>query len=131
MADKSAQNEDPPSPDDFMSPAEMKPILARIRKGGSINFVVGVTKDKTGVILLDRRLAPKQLLGALRKQAAGLGLELEAPSLRFGTARVDEKDPKRVWFRVNKEAGGALRLKLISQIKRAGFSKLAIGGGEQ
>jgi hypothetical protein len=134
MADKKADaDKKPASADDIMSPADMKPILAKARRGNPISCVIGMTKDKAGLILLDRKRRPKKLMAELKKQAADLGLEIEATSLRFGTASVDaEDDPKLIMFAVNKEPPGALRLKLIDQVKRAGFADLdiTIGGGE-
>jgi hypothetical protein len=118
--------EDAASPDDIMSPSEMKPILSKAKRGGTVFFVVGMTSDKEGLVLLDRRRAPKALVTALRKQATELGLEVNLTSLRFGTATVDPKvDAKLVTLAVNKDAGGALRQALLDQFKRAGFSKIA------
>lgn len=115
------------SPDDVMSAAEMKPILAVAKRGAAASCAIGLTKDKDGVILLDKRKKPKQVLAALKKDAADAGLELEMTSLRFGRAQVDtEQDASLVTFVVNKEASGAMRPKLLERLKKAGFSKVEI-----
>jgi hypothetical protein len=114
-------------PDDIMSPADMKPILALARHGDPVSCVIALTKEKHGVILLDKRKKPKQLMAALKKQAASAGLELEMPSLRFGRATVDrEQDAGLLTFVVNKDAAGAMRPKLLERLKKVGFSKIEI-----
>ena len=112
--------------DDIMAPAEMKGILARAKRGDPASAVIGLTKEKDGVILLDKRKKPKQLFAILKKEAADAGLALEMPSLRFGIATVDPDDTTMVTFTVNKEASGAMRPKLIVLLKKAGFSKVEI-----
>ncbi|HLB96882.1 MAG TPA: hypothetical protein VJK90_04420, partial [Acetobacteraceae bacterium] len=54
--------------DTIMSPAEMKPLLM-LSKHQPVSAVVGMTKDKDGVILLSRRLKPKKLLVQLKADA--------------------------------------------------------------
>ncbi len=127
MADK----KDAPSegsPDDIMSPADLKPILARAKRGKEASCVICLTKKKEGVILLDKRRKPKQLVGELKKQAAAAGLKLEMASIRWGKASVDlEEDPGTVNFKVNKQASASTRPKLLGLIKQAGFQKIEIG----
>ena len=129
-----AKDEDKPqvTADDIMSPKEMKPLFARAKRGGKVFCVIGFTKEKDGIILLDRKKPAKQLRGILLRQADEIGLEVEAPSLRFGEATVDKADdPKLITFTVNKDAPGALRLALLPQAKKAGFSDVEIlVGGE-
>jgi hypothetical protein len=115
------------SADDIMSPADMKPILAHARHAGPVSCVIALTKEKDGVILLDKRKKPKQLLAELKKQAAAAGLDLEMPSLRFGRATVDtEQDAALLTFVVNKDASGAMRPRLLERVKKVGFSKVEI-----
>ena len=115
------------NPDDIMSPADMKPILAHAKHAGPVSCVIALTQDKDGVILLDKRKKPKQLLAELKKQAAGAGLDLEKPTLRFGRARVDtEQEAGLLTFVVNKETNSAMRLKLLERVKKVGFSKVEI-----
>jgi hypothetical protein len=115
-----------PGADEIMSPAEMKPLLAK-SKQEPVSCVIGLTKNKDGVVLLDKKMKPKQLLAELKKKAAKIKLELDAPSLRFGRAHVDtEQDSGLVQFVVNKDAGGAMRPKLLEHLKKAGFGKLEI-----
>jgi len=105
----------------------MKPMLAMSKRGDPASCAIALTKDKDGVILLDKRKKPKKLLAELKKTAAGIGLELETTTLRFGRAVVDpDTDAKLLSLTVNKEAPGAMRPRLLEQIKKAGFSKLEI-----
>lgn len=121
---------EPSTADDIMSPAEMKPVLAKAKRGDPVSCAVGLTKEKDGLILLDKRLSPKKLLAELKKHAAEISLEIQQTSLRFGTAEVDvDEDPKLIKFMVNKEAPGALRAKLLESVRRAGFSKVEISVG--
>jgi hypothetical protein len=118
------------SPDDIMSPSDMKPFLARARRGQPASCVICLTRKKDGVILLDKRRKPKQLAGELKKQAASIGLVLDMSSMRFGKASVDtDKDSGLVTFTVNKNTSGAMRPKLLARVKRAGFSKVGITEG--
>ncbi len=124
MADKKGKAG---SPDDIMAPAAMKPILAGAKGGSPASCALGLTKDKDGVLLLDRRRKPKALMAELKKQAASAGLELEMPTLRFGRAIVDaEQDASLLTLVVNKDAGGAMRSKMLERVKKAGFAKVEI-----
>lgn len=121
------QTGEPPSVDDIMSAAEMKPILALAKRGDEVSCVVGLTKKKDGVMLLDKRLPPKQLRDQLRKQADKIGLELEDSSLRFGKATVDSTDdPKLLMLAINKQGAGVLEQKLRERLKPAGFKDVEI-----
>lgn len=114
----------PASPDDIMSPSEMKPILAIAKRGDPVSAVIGLTKDKDGLILLDKKVKPKALLAMLRKQAEQAGLEVDRATLRFGTASIDD-DGKQVLFTVNKEVPGAFELKMVVPLRKAGYAKVA------
>jgi hypothetical protein len=110
-----------------MSPADMKPILAMAKRGDPVSCAIGLTSAKDGVILLDKKRRPKALAAELKKKAAGLGLDLDATSLRFGIAQVDgEADARLLTFVVNKDAPGAMRARLMEQVKKAGFGKVEI-----
>jgi hypothetical protein len=125
MAEKKGGKE--AGPDDIMSASEMKPILASAKHGTPASCAIGLTKAKDGVILLDKKRPPKQLLAEIKKKAAAAGLELDATSLRFGHAVVDaETDASLLTFTVNKEPSGALRPKLLDHVKKAGFGKIEI-----
>jgi hypothetical protein len=129
MAEKNGDKNDA-SPDDIMSPSEMKPFLARARRGQPASCAICLTKDKDGVILLDKRRKPKQLAGELKKQAASIALALDMASMRFGKISIDsDSDSALVTFTLNKSASGAMRPKLLARVKRAGFSKIGITGG--
>lgn len=112
------------SPDDIMSAAEMKPLLM-LSKREPVNAAVGMTADKMGVILLNKKGKPRKVMSDLKAEAKKVGLALESASLRFGTAEVDtEVDSSLVRFRVNKEAPGMLGPKLKEHLKKAGFQKV-------
>jgi hypothetical protein len=117
-------------PDDIMSPSDMKPILARAKRGQPASCAICLTKDKDGVILLDKRRKPKQLASELKKQAASIDLALDMSSMRFGKASVDtDKDSGLITFTLNKTTSGAMRPKLLARVKRAGFRKVEITEG--
>jgi hypothetical protein len=119
---KMAKVEDEP----LMSPAEMKPLLM-LSKRQPVNCAIGMTRDKMGVILLDKKAKPRKMLALLKKKAAGAKLELDMASCRFGQAMVDAAENSQlVQFVVNKETSGAMRPKLLEQIKKAGFGKCEI-----
>jgi hypothetical protein len=112
--------------DTIMSPAEMKPLLM-LSKREPVNAVVGMTRDKDGVILLSRRIKPKKLLAQLKADARKAKIELDITSLRFGKAEVDtDRDSGLVMFTVNKDAPGALRMKLLEIVKRVPLAKVEI-----
>jgi hypothetical protein len=125
MADKKATKA--VGPDAIMAPAEMKPILALSKRGMPISCAIALTKEKEGVILLHRKLKPKKLLAELKKEAADAGLALDATTLRFGRAEVDvDVDPGLLTLIVNKVAPGAMRPKLLEQVRKAGYKAVEI-----
>lgn len=110
----------------LMSPAEMKPLLL-LSKRDPVSAVIGLTKAKDGVVFLAKKVRPRKLMAQMKKRAADARLDLEMTSLRFGRAAVDTAvDSALVTFTVNKEAAGALRPKLLVQLKKAGFAKCEI-----
>jgi outer membrane protein OmpA-like peptidoglycan-associated protein len=112
--------------DSIMSPAEMKPLLM-LSKHEPVSAVVGMTRDKDGIILLSRRIKPKKLLAQLKADARKAKLDLDITSLRFGKAEVDtDRDSGLVMFTVNKDAPGALRMKLLELVKRVPLAKVEI-----
>jgi len=46
--------------------------------------VIGLTKDRQAVILLNRPKKPRKLLSEAKSQAKATGLDLDLTSLRFG-----------------------------------------------
>lgn len=110
----------------LMSPAEMKPLLL-LSKREPVFCAVALSKDKQGLILLDKRTKARKLAAVLKSTAAEKKIDLDLATVRFGTASVDtEKDASLVAFKVNKEPSAALRPKLLEQLKRAGFTKCNI-----
>lgn len=115
------------TPDDIMTAGDIRGVLAQAKRGNSPGCAIAMTKDKDGVILVDKRAKPKKLLAELKKKAAGCGLELETTTLRFGRASVDpDVDASLLTLTVNKDAPGALRPKILEVLKKAGFAKLEI-----
>ena len=111
-------------PDDIMSAADMKPLLA-LSKREPVSAAIGITADKLGVVLLHKMMRPKKVMATLRADAKKIRLGLDGGSLRFGTAEVDpEIDGKLVLFRINKEAPGVLAVKVRDHLKKAGFAKV-------
>ena len=110
----------------MMSPAELKPMLL-LSKRQPVNCAIGMTKDKHGVILLDKRMKPRKVAALMKTQAKSKNIDLDMPSLRFGKAEVDtDRDSSLVTFTVNKDVPGALRPKLLEHLKKAGFNKCEI-----
>jgi len=109
-----------------MSPAEMKPLLL-LSKREPVSAVIGLTKGKEGVVFLAKKVKPRKLVAQVKKQAADANIELDMTSLRFGRAAVNSAvDSALVTFTVNKEAAGALKPKLLPQLKKVGFAKCEI-----
>jgi len=110
----------------LMSPAEMKPLLL-LSKREPVSAVIGLTKGKDGVVFLAKKVKPRKLVAQVKKQAADANIELDMTSLRFGRAAVNSAvDSALVTFTVNKEAAGALKPKLLPQLKKVGFAKCEI-----
>lgn len=113
-----------PTPDDIMAPSDMKPLL-KLSKSEPVSCVVAMTKDKDGVMLLDKKIKPKQLTSELKKKAEKAKLELDTSSVRFGNAVVDaDTDATLVKLVLNKDAPGAMRAKLLEHLKKAGYAKI-------
>ena len=113
----------------IMSAAEMKPLLL-LAKRLPVGCALALTKDKEGILLLDKKVSGRKLGMLLKAAAAEAKLDLDMGSLRFGQATVGEDDGT-VHFAVNKEAPSALRPKLVLHLKKAGFSKceITVDGG--
>ncbi len=110
--------------ENIMSVGEMRPVLALAKAGTPVGCAVAFTKDRDGLMLVDRKLPPKKALAGLRKKAAGEKLVLDAASLRFGWATVAAEDTATLLIKVNKPASAALRAGLMETVKKCGFSKL-------
>ena len=77
----------------LMSPGEMKPLLL-LSKKQPISCAIGMTRDKAGVILLDKKAKPRKMLGMLKKKAALAKLDLDMGNCRFGQAmQMDSQHP--------------------------------------
>ncbi len=113
-----------------MPAAELRALLKKAKRR-PMSCVIALTKDKQGVILLDRRRKPRKLMGELRSQAKAAGLELDTASIRFGRASVDgASDSAQVNIAVNKPVPGAMRLALLPQLRAAGMQRCTINVDE-
>ncbi len=72
----------------IMTPGELKPLLM-LSKREPVNCAIGLSKDKHGIILLDKKAKPRKVVALLKKAATGKKIELDMASIRFGTAAVD------------------------------------------
>ena len=119
-----AKNEDEPR--GLMSPAELKQAL-KFAKRRPAACVIGFTKDRQAVILVDRRKKPRKLLAEATTKAKAAGLQLDPASMRFGRVSVDgSSDSAQANIIVNKRVPGAIRHGLMPQMRAAGFQRLTI-----
>lgn len=112
---------------DLMSAAEMKPLLVQSKRK-PVSCAVGMTKDKQGVLLLDRKVKPRKLMAELKSRAKGEGVDVDMVSVRFGRVVVDDGT---AMFTVNKPAPAALRVRLVEKLRPAGVRKVEIGVDEK
>jgi hypothetical protein len=106
-----------------MAAAELKPLLNLSRRQ-PVSCVVALMRDKTAVILLDKKVKPRKLAAQMKRDAAGRKMELDANSVRFGRAAVDgQGDGSLVVFTLNKPPVGGMHQKVLAKIKPAGFQK--------
>lgn len=84
--------------------------MGQAKRGNPAGCAIALTRDKGGVVLLDKR---KKLAADLKKAASGVGLELDTTSLRFGRAVVDtDTDATLLKLTVNRDAPSAMRPRL-------------------
>ncbi len=115
-----------PASDSIMAPDKMKSLLS-LSKKEPVQAAIGLTGDGEGLILLDKKAKPKKVFSMLKASASKAKLQLNTSSLRFGRAEVDpEYDPGMVRFFVNKEAPGAMRIKLVELVKRIPYQQVEI-----
>lgn len=106
-----------------MAAAELKPLL-NLSKRQPVSCVVALMRDKTAVILLDKKVKPRKLAAQMKRDAAGRKMELDANSVRFGRAAVDgQGNGSLVVFTLNKPPVGGMHQKVLAKIKPAGFQK--------
>lgn len=118
-------------PADTIMPAnKMKPLLM-LSKKEPVQAAICLSSDGDGLVLLDKKAKPRKVAAMLKAAAGKAKLQLNASSVRFGRAEVDpEYDTGTVRFFVNKETPGAMRAKLIENVKRASFQKVEINVDE-
>ena len=86
-------------------------------RGKASACVVGLTREKQAVILVDHLPKPRKLLASAKAMGQGAGLALDVASLRFGRVSVRGK---QVDITVNKAVAPALELKLKPVMRAAG-----------
>ncbi len=115
-----------PMSETIMPAAKMKPLLA-LSKREPVQAAIGLSADGEGLLLLDKKAAPRKVLAMLRASADKAKLKLSTSSLRFGRAEVDvDYDPGVVRLFINKDAPGAMRLRLTEVVKRIPYQKVEI-----
>ncbi len=120
--DKAAKDGDEAG--DLMSPAELRGALKKAdTRGKPSSCVVGLTRDKRAVILVDHLPKPRKLLASAKAQGQAAGLDLDLASLRFGRMSVSGK---QVDITVNKAVAPALELKLRPVMRAAAHPAFTI-----
>ena len=100
-----------------MDKTDLKKFLGYAKKD-PVNCAVGISDGKP-VIVLDRVKKPK----AIEKDLSDKLPDMKV--VRWGTASIDQDNPKLVVLRLNKSASG-LAAKLRKPLKEAGFSQVEI-----
>ena len=105
-----------------MPPAELRTALKKAgRKPAAC--VIGLTKGRDAVILLDRLKKPRKLLAEAKAQAKAAGLDLDLPSLRFGRVSVSGKE---AGFTVNKAVAPAAQQAMKAPMRAAGHPHFTV-----
>ena len=116
--------------DDIMPAGKLKPLLM-LSKREPVNCAIALAKDKSGLILLDKKAKPRALSALMKKKAGAAGVDLDTGTLRFGRAEVDtDVDPGLVTFTLNKQAPASMRPKMLEHLKKAGFARCEFGVDE-
>ena len=106
-----------------MTPEELRPLL-KIARRRPVTCAVATTKDRQGVVLLDKKLKPRKLAAVLKQKARAGGVELDPATIRFGRTSVDgASDAAKVTFTVHKAAPGAMKMALLPNLRPAGFQR--------
>ena len=121
---KGPKDEDSEGGGGLMPPAELRAALKKAdTRGKPSSCVVGLTRDKQAVILVDHLPKPRKLLAQVKGQGQAGGLDLDVPSLRFGRVSVSGR---QVDITVNKAVAPALELKLRPVMRGAGHPVFTI-----
>ena len=108
----------------LMPPADLRAALKKAdTRGKPSSCVVGLTRDKQAVILVDHLPKPRKLLASVKAQGQAAGLDFDVPSLRFGRVAVSGK---QVDILVNKAVAPALELKLRPVMRAAAHPAFTI-----
>ena len=113
-------------PRGLMPSAELRAALKKAgRKPASC--VIGLTKDRQAVVLLDRLKKPRKLLGEAKAQAKAAGLPLDLATLRFGRVSVSGgSDSAQAGFTVNKPVAPAVQQAMRAPMRAAGHPRFTV-----
>ena len=124
VGDKSPKDEVGDADGGLMPPAELRAALKKAdTRGKPSSCVVGLTRDKRAVILVDHLPKPRKLLAQVKAQGQAGSLDLDVPSLRFGRVSVSGR---QVDVTVNKAVAPAVELKLRPVMRGAGHPVFTI-----
>ena len=115
-----AKDED--GPRGLMALTELHASLKRAEDKPA-SCVIGLTKSRQAVILLDRLKKPRKLLGEAKAQAKAEGLDLDLSSLRFGRVSVSGKE---AGFTVNKAVPPAAQQAMKAPMRAAGHPHFTV-----
>lgn len=106
-------------PETGMTKADMKRLLKLARKA-PLNCAIGIGPDAAyGLLLLNRSKQPKAV------ETLSLSAVPDAKNTRWGTAEIDEQDPKLGVLKMNRAANGMAR-RLVKTLKGTGYSKVTM-----
>ena len=112
-------------PDDFMSKAELKAVLAVAEGGPGVPCALGMTRDKQfGFVMLAKRGRLKAVMDDMKDTAEELGVDLDLGALRYGRASVDPKTG--IIFRVHKDPPSAMWTPIQRRMRQAGYGQILI-----
>src|SRR5258708_5605388 len=102
-----------------MDKAELKKTLI-LAKRMPMHVALALDGAGAAIVVLDKIKKGETIVRELKSKAK------DSKSHRFGMCVIDEENPKRAIFTVNKAAGGGMARKLIKALKGTGFSKVIV-----
>src|SRR5258708_5894901 len=102
-----------------MDKAELKKTLI-LAKRMPMHVALALDGAGAAIVVLDKIKKGETIVRELKSKAK------DSKSHRFGICVIDEDNPKRAIFTVNKAAGGGMARKLIKALKGTGFSKVIV-----
>jgi hypothetical protein len=107
-----------PDPQETLLPLNKLKSLVRHAETAPVNCALGLTKDRTALLLLDKIAKPKALAARLKTEAEAA---LTPTSLRFGRIGIDASVPQTVKFTVNKNEAGGTITAMLRLIRKTGY----------